>query len=216
MSSVLQWFSNNAIRLVVCIVLLALGAFLTKLLRDRRARENLWLISIILTVASVAGVWFALSGTVHGDDGMSGGVSKRSVLERRSNEGGIEVSDGNGLFVSQPLVTGSEIVVDDEGVLFGTGAVPGSSILYRLNKRACAVVVCTASVGHTNSPSFLQKNKTRLITTSTTGAAGGGGSYGGRKTHKKAIFIGIFITIIVVVALWFLIGEDTGANKGAD
>jgi hypothetical protein len=202
MVDISETLDNNKIRIVVCIVLLALGLYTAKALRDRRGRDNLWLITLFLTVVAVVGMWFTLVGTVQkGDKKEKQPPEKRGLLDY-SNE---EVPDSMGLQLADSVfLRPGFLVVNLLREVSGSSSVN----LINLSKRACGDICPVTSI-KPKSRSFYQKNKSRLITTGTTTAAGSTGAYAQRNSHKRAVIISVFLTLGVAVGLWFLIGEDS-------
>lgn len=205
MSDISEYLDNNKIRIVVCVLLLALGLFTAKTLYERRKRDNLWLITMFLTVVAVVGMWFTLESTV-----LKGGKKGKVPPEKRGylDNSNVGVQSNGGLqLVGSVYLQPVYLVTDFIYEMISSGEY--TSI--ELSKRACDGTICpvVSVIKDKKKRDFYSRNKSRLITTGSTTAAGSTGAYAQRNTHKRAVIISVFLTIGIAVGLWFLIGEDS-------
>jgi len=213
MADVIDYLDHNKIRIIVCLLLLALGLYVVNTIKGRRGLDNLWIVSLFITVAAVIGMWFTLAGTVTGKDQDSKKDEQPDPQELNSSSRSRLVSPFN---LSLPLI---ELVYSSPTMLvvdfLKEMAVSGVHSIHKLGKRACEGPVCPVLVGgkENRTKRFFRKNKTRLITTSTTTTAGGTGAYAKRKADRRAVLVGVILTIGLAVGLWFLIGEDAGQDS---
>lgn len=206
--SVGDWFASNAIRIVICIIILSVGVYMTKIIRDRRRVDHLWMIACFITLIAVVGMWFTLYGTtsmIKIDNvetrALGGEESERSLRARREYDpyGSI-------------LRAGYKNNLHETNVLGGSG--DELTFGNKIRKRFCFLLICP-EIPKPKVPerSFFQKNKTRLITTGSSTAAGSGGTYAKRKSHKRAWLIGLLLVVAIGVGLWFIVGEDKEDNN---
>jgi len=209
-----DYLDRNKIRIIVCLLLLALGLYVVNTLKNRRSSDNIWLITLFITVAAVVGMWFTLAGTVP-DIKQKGKQEEQPDSQAFTNDSMKLVVPINGSLPYIELDYSSPMLL--VGDFIQEMARSRVKLLHVLGKRACDGTICPALKGGNNTGirAFFRRNKTRLITTSTTTTAGATGAYTQRKAERRVVLVGVVLTIGIAVGLWFLIGEDLGTDSEA-